>query len=36
MDNPELNTMERTVERHLDGICPYWKLDRLTNAASWG
>jgi len=36
MDNPELNTMERTVERHLDGICAYWKLDRLTNAASWG
>ena len=26
--------MGRTVERHLDGICAYWKFDRLTNAAS--
>ena len=36
VDIPELNTMGRTVERHLDGICAYWKFDRLTNAASEG
>ncbi len=36
VDIPELNTMGRTVERHLDGICAYWKFDRLTNAATEG
>ncbi|NMA40954.1 MAG: transposase [Lentisphaerae bacterium] len=28
--------MGRAVEGHLDGICAYWKFDRLTNAASEG
>ena len=36
MDIPELKTMGKTVEEHLDGICAFWKFDRLTNAATEG
>ncbi len=36
MDIPELKTMGKTVEEHLDGICAYWTQNGLTNAAMEG
>ncbi len=36
MNARELRTMGKTVTKHLEGICAFWKFDRLTNAASEG